>query len=127
MSSASQGIRGASIPATTRHIHEGTPPSSEEQVTTLGDEGVIYAGHQINATIYGKAVTADCTIVLYGRIKVEDVVGDWVEIKSVTVTAGTSSFTQVGLADFVDGPNQFKLQWSATGGGATSQCGLSLS
>lgn len=133
MPSASQGLGHVdrAISGSSRFIHQGAPPASEAVITEIGDSGIIYAGHQFNGALYVKAVTAQVIARVEGRIALRDnagtlIEGDWLEFASVTQALGTSSVTQIPLADGVDAPNQFRVLWSATGAGATSQVALTL-
>lgn len=132
MPSLTQSIGGGTLPATSRHIHEGAAPATETQIMTLGSAGIIFGGHQIDATLYVEAVTVDVTAVLYGRILLRDsngteIIGAWKALKTLVATAGTSAWEQVPLASLISGPNQFKIQWSGNGSGATSKVALTLS
>lgn len=109
------------------HLHEGTPNASDAIEDGLGNAGTVAGGAQVEVGVYVKAVTAQVTAKLYGRVKDADVTGDWIQIGSdITQAAGGSSMTRFAASDNVALFNEFKVHWNATGGGATSQLGITL-
>lgn len=109
-------------------IVTGTPPGTATAVTW--DTGVTSFGvRDARAiTIYGKAVTADLTILVQGRLSTGGVVGDWVDLGSATtITAASSDFVEIATSTGFRGCSEFQVLWNATGGGATSQVGIAIS
>jgi len=129
---------GGQVSAASQHyITEGTPPTSTTAIAWNGTDVEMHPPKPFVAYLYGKAVTQDLTVVLFGRLKVtgvdengdkQTVTGDWAQLATNTFTAGaTGSFFEVKLAEFVAAPNEFKLHWSAPAtGGATSQAGVTF-
>lgn len=106
---------------------EDTPPGSATVVTW--DTGITTIGvRDARAiTLYGKAVAANLSIQLQGRLKLNGTEGDWVDLGSAhTVTAGTSDLIEVATSTGFRGCSEFQVLWNATGGGATSQVGITI-
>lgn len=84
-------------------------------------------GFQFQATLYGKAVGGDLTLRLYGRVNVDGVVGDWVQLGGdFVVSGGAAGFSAaIEPSDGICGPNQFRL--TREGGGDGSQAAVSFS
>lgn len=111
------------------YFKQTTPDASETDVEFLDASGAsgitdIPCGFASTITVWAKAVTANLTVKLYGKIEG----GDYVQIGStITQTAGTSGFTAFTFTDdLVSGCTSCKVAWNATGGGATSQVGVVL-
>jgi len=107
-------------------LHEGTPPGSAAQITSIGDSGIIYGGFQFEGALYVKAVTDAVTATVYGRMNKSGVTGDWISVKSATVAAGSSSVTRMQLSDGLGAFNEFKIEWVDGGGSPAATCQVGI-
>lgn len=113
--------------AVMRVAHEGTPPASIATITEIGGAGVIYAGFQSELQYLVEPETADATVAIQGRVRCGEVVSSWVDILASTVfTADTATTGRVQLSDKVMLFNEFRVRWSATGGGDNSKVVLAF-
>lgn len=115
--------------ASIRFIKEGTAPTSGDGATPIefdntntDETSVIGAGFQSEAALGGAAIDEDITLVLQGRIRLRDRENDqwiesaWVDLKTVTLTAGAAfSMTRIPLSDNILWPNQFRVTWVSSG------------